>query len=87
MLSNPVPPYFLAIYESSVYLSYRVRLADLKTGLSDDIRRHIFNMSLKADELDNELIDNYHCEWSKESRREIDPKLKGPKKEWKPRKS
>ncbi|MCA9404263.1 MAG: trypsin-like peptidase domain-containing protein [Candidatus Omnitrophica bacterium] len=87
LLSNPVPPYFLAIYESSVYLSYRVRLADLKTGLSDDIRRHIFAMSLKADELDNELIDNYHCEWSKESRREIDPKVKGPKKEWKPRKS
>ena len=87
LLSNPVPPYFLGVYENTVYLSYRIRLSDLKTGLGEDIRRHIFAMSMKADELDNELIDTYHCEWAEESRREIDDKDKGPKKEWKPRKS
>lgn len=87
LLSNPVPPYFLGIFENTVYLSYRIRLADVKTGLADDIRRHIFGMSVKADELDNELIDKYHCEWSEESRREIEDGKKGPKKEWKPRKS
>lgn len=86
LLSDPVPPYFLGIYESTVYLSYRVRLADIKTGLAEEVRRHIFAMSLKADEMDDELIRTYGCEWSEESRHS-EGKEAEPKKEWKPRKS
>ena len=86
LLSNPAPPYYTGIFESTVYLSYRVRLADVKTGLVDDIKRHVFSLALKADELDDELVEKYGCDWAEESR-QIDGKDKGPKKEWKPRKS
>ncbi|MEM7181048.1 MAG: trypsin-like peptidase domain-containing protein [Spirochaetota bacterium] len=68
LLSNPIPPYVLGISEGEVYLSYRVHLSDMKNGNRKEIQGLLSRLALKADELDNYLVDTYACEWTDRSR-------------------
>lgn len=69
LLSDPVQPYQLALDESQIFLSYRIYIADIFTDYKDDIRKNIVNMAIKADELDNFLVDTYGCEFSEYSKK------------------
>ncbi len=69
LLSDPVQPYQLALDESQIFLSYRIFIADIFTDYKDEIRKNIVNMAIKADELDNFLVDTYGCEFSEYSKK------------------
>lgn len=69
MLSDPVPPYRFTVTNDIIYLSFRVHLADLfDEKHRERIGQEMVNLSQKADELDNYLVDTFDCKWTTESR-------------------
>lgn len=64
LLSDAVKPYQLGLQDNQIYISYRVYIADIFTDFKEEIRKNIINLALKADELDNFLVDEYKCEFS-----------------------
>lgn len=68
ILSGTARPFCMGISEGLIYLSYRIHLSDLNSGRIDTIKTDIVNLALKADELDNYLIDRYGCEWPEEAK-------------------
>ena len=77
LLSRPVPPYSLGVAEDHVYISYRVHISDIFSTHGDRIGEELTNLALKADELDNYLVDRYGCEMSIESR-DVDARKRPP---------
>lgn len=61
-LSNPVPPYKLAVYNNQIYLSYRVRMSDVFSNRADEIKQNLSNLILKANEMDDYLVHEFGCE-------------------------
>lgn len=70
VLSNPVKPFLLGVSESMVYISYRLHLSDLKDKFKPEIQKNLTNLALKADELDNYLIETFNCQWTEESKKD-----------------
>jgi serine protease Do len=70
VLSDPVSPYFLGVYNSTVFISYRTCIKDIFSEKGKAIQKHLVNFPAKADELDNILIDKYGCEWSDQAKKE-----------------
>lgn len=64
LLSDAVKPYQLGLQDNQVYISYRVYIADIFTDFKEETRKNIINLALKADDLDNFLVDEYKCEFS-----------------------
>lgn len=62
LLSNPVEPYQLGIYQNQIFISYRVAISDLYTPFREEIKKNLTELSLKADEMDDFFIRNYNCE-------------------------
>ncbi len=63
LLSNPAKPFFLGISDSVVYISYRVHLSDISGKYKSEIQKNLVKLAEKADELDNYMVDTFHCEW------------------------
>ncbi len=61
LLSNPIAPYQLGIYQSQVFISYRVHLSDVFSSNGSKIKTEIGNLLLKADEMDDYLETNFGC--------------------------
>lgn len=69
ILSDPVKPYLMGIHEGMVFISYRVHLSDLQGSFKSQILHNLANLALKADEMDNYLIEKYGCEWTEKSKK------------------
>ncbi len=78
--SNPVPPYQLAVYKNKIYISYRTHLSDIYSARRNEIKKHLKELILKADELDNFFRDKFGCEMSLESKNIDDEPVKAIKK-------
>lgn len=62
MLSNPIPPYQIGTYSSTIYLAYRVHVTDLFNDKYGDTELdNLINFAKKADEMDNFLNETYGC--------------------------
>lgn len=61
LLSNPVPPYQLSISQHQIFISYRVRLSDLFSEMSEDVRKLLSELPKKADEMDDFFFEEYNC--------------------------
>ncbi len=62
MLAESAPPYRFTMSDDTVYLSFRVHLADLQDpGQGERIGREMISLGHKADELDNLLQEKYGC--------------------------
>lgn len=71
--SNNVSPYILGVYKNKIFVSYRTHLSDIYSdSKKDEIKEHIKNLALKADDLDDFFKDNYGCEMSMESKVDSD---------------
>lgn len=68
VLGKNVVPYYLAVYENKIFLSYRTHLSDIFTDYADSIKENIKNLALKADELDNFFMEEYGCEMAMEAK-------------------
>lgn len=69
--SNPISPYVLGVYENQIFVSFRTHLSDIYSDQKDQIKKHIYNLALKADDLDDFLVNTYDCEMSSESKKVV----------------
>ncbi len=69
ILSRPVKPYNLGIYDNQISMYYRVHLSDILSDKAADIKANIRQMILKADEMDNYFVDQFGCELTTYSRK------------------
>jgi serine protease Do len=62
ILSNPVSPYKLGVYNNQIFLSYRFHISDIYTDKKADIQDKLTHLALKADELDDYFVKEYGAE-------------------------
>lgn len=70
MLSEDFTPYKMGIEGRQIYLAYRIHLSDLTEASEDEIRRNLVNLALRADEMDNKMVERFGCEFSEYSRKD-----------------
>ncbi len=71
LLSDPVQPYKLGISENMVYIAYRVHIDDIFSDKQDLIKKQLAGLPLKADDLDDYLVDNFKCPMTEFSKEEL----------------
>ena len=70
MLSEDFTPYKMGIEGRQIYLAYRIHLSDLTEASEDEICRNLVNLALRADEMDNKMVERFGCEFSEYSRKD-----------------
>lgn len=70
MLSEDFSPYKLGIDGRQIYMAYRIHLSDLTDESEDEICRNLVNLALRADEMDNKMVEEFGCEFSEYSKQE-----------------
>ncbi len=68
--ASAIEPLKLGVYNSEVYVSYRIAIADAFSQEADTVMQQISQLASKADELDNYLAETFDCplsEYSKKS--------------------
>lgn len=70
ILSEDFSPYKLGIDGRQIYIAYRIHLSDLKDETEDEICKNLVNLAMKADEMDNMLVEQFGCEFSEYSKQE-----------------
>lgn len=68
MLSEDFGPYKLGIDGRQIYIAYRIHLADITEDSQEEVRQHIVNLALRADEMDNMMVERFGCEFSEYSK-------------------
>lgn len=68
MLTEDFGPYKLGIEGRQIYIAYRIHLADITDASEEQIRRDIVGLALRADEMDNMLVERFGCEFSEYSK-------------------
>lgn len=64
LLSDPIPPYKLGVYNNEINIAYRFRLTDMNSKYADSIKRNLTGLATKADEMDDFFVKNFNCEKS-----------------------
>ncbi len=64
ILSMPIDPYKLGIYQKEIFVSYRVHLTDIFSPLQPDITKAIAGLFTKANELDDYFVEKFGCNYS-----------------------
>ncbi len=64
LVSKPIAPYQLGIYDNMIYISYRVRLTDLYTTEKDRVQAELSKFPAKADEMDDFFVKEFGCKYS-----------------------
>ena len=70
MLSTDFYPYKMGIDGRQIYFTYRMHLSDITEEHEEGIRENMVNLALKADEMDNMLVEQFGCEFSAYSKQE-----------------
>lgn len=70
MLTEDFGPYKLGIEGRQIYIAYRIHLADITADSEDEIRANIVGLALRADQMDNMLVERFGCEFSEYSKAE-----------------
>lgn len=65
LLSNPVKPYRLGIYDDTVFISYRIHLSDLNESRQHEIlHQGIMGLAAEARRTADHLVKNFKCQRS-----------------------
>ena len=70
LLTEEQGPYKMGIDGREIYIAYRIHLSDITPESEDTIRDRIVGLALRADEMDNMLIERFGCEFSEYSKAE-----------------
>lgn len=70
MLAEDFGPYKLGIEGRQIYIAYRIHLSDITEESEAEIRRNIVGLALRADEMDNVMVERFSCEFSEYSKSE-----------------
>lgn len=68
MLSEDFGPYKLGIEGRQIYIAYRIHLSDITPESEEEIRQNIVDLALRADEMDNMMVERFGCEFSEYSK-------------------
>ncbi len=68
LLSNPVGPYKLGVYNNQIFISYRIHISDMFSSRKEEIQKHLTNLALKADDMDDFFVNEYGCEMTNYSK-------------------
>lgn len=64
VMSNPVSPYQLGVYNNQLFFSYRVRISDIYTNAANEIQEKLSHLIVKANEMDDYFVHEFNCEKS-----------------------
>ena len=70
LTSESISPYTFGVSNNHIYISYRIHISDISTSQAKDIKKHIAELALKADDFDNFFLEKFGCEMSIEGRGE-----------------
>ena len=51
-----------------IYIAYRIHLSDITDESEEEIRKNIVDLALRADAMDNMLVERFGCEFSEYSK-------------------
>lgn len=70
--SNPIP-FSFGIYQNTIFLSYRVHISDIfkDDDSKNGVKEKITALALKADEMDDFLVDEFGCSMSTYSKKDL----------------
>ena len=68
LLSGSATPYQLGLEDNRVFLSYCVYIGDIFSDYQESVKQNIINMAIKADEMDNFLMEKFGCELSQHAK-------------------
>ncbi len=68
VLQDQIRPYYLGISDNMIYISYRAHISDIFSKHRDEIKKHITNMPLKADDMDDFFVNEFNCKMTNYSR-------------------
>lgn len=61
LLEDHLNPYKLGIHKDTIYVSYRIAVADIFSSRASEVKDNIVKMLQKADELDDFFVNNFDC--------------------------
>lgn len=70
ILSEDFGLYKMGVEGRQIYMAYRVHLFDINDKSEEEIGRNLVNLALKADEMDNMLVERFGCEFSEYSKQD-----------------
>lgn len=70
LLSNPVSPYKLGVYNNQIFISYRFHISDIYTSKKEEIQNHLTHLALKADEMDDYFVNNFGAKMTNFSKKQ-----------------
>lgn len=70
LLSGDMKPYKLGLEDNQIYIAYRIHITDIFSDEADRVRRELTNLAVRADELDNYLVETFGCEFSEYAKKE-----------------
>lgn len=68
ILGTDFLPYKLGVDGKQIYIAYRIHLSDITDDTAAEVQANLVNLALRADELDNLLVEKYGCEFSEYSK-------------------
>lgn len=68
ILGEDLAPYKLGLDGRQIYMAYRIHLSDLSEESEDEICANMVNLAIKADDMDNMMVDRFGCEFSEYSK-------------------
>lgn len=71
ILNDECKPYKLGVEGSQIYIAYRVHVSDIFSPYQEQIKQNVTNLALKADELDNYLLETFNCEPSEFTKKDV----------------
>ncbi|WP_130734937.1 trypsin-like peptidase domain-containing protein [Flavobacterium sp. J27] len=73
LVSSNQSPFKLGIYQNNIFISYRVHISDIfkNQESQNHVKEQIKNLALKADEMDDYLVDEFGCPMSTYSKKDL----------------
>ena len=68
LLTEEQGPYKMGIDGREIYIAYRIHLADIRPDSEEEILRNIAGLACRADELDNQMVERFGCEFSEHAK-------------------
>lgn len=70
LVESDFKPYKMGVSDNEIYLTYRVHISDVFSDYADQVNKNITGLALKADDLDNYLLNTFGCELSEHAKKE-----------------
>lgn len=71
ILGEDLAPYKLGLDGRQIYMVYRIHLSDLSETSEDEICANLVNLAVKADDMDNMMVERFGCEFSEYSKQDV----------------